>query len=262
MRDVNTHSLQPHGLQHTRLPWPSLSPGVCPGSCPLVKHFNIRQMGGANKVMPSLCAFPEVNWWHYCVILYFQMWKSRHRDVTGCGSHSLVPGLREGGLPTLRGTPVPAHGQVLPLQDWPHSMPVWGSARWCEVCIPWQGFRKWPLPHSFGSPGTYPSSTHTSTAPHSEPTPHCYHGPYCWAKVAPSSATFHQGKISLASVWFSASEKVPPSATASNSPKSLLPSASPPAWPLLWSSLTMGFPNTHPPPAGSPSPSSSFQKMK
>ena len=27
--------LQPHGLQHTRLPCPSLSPGVCSHSCPL-----------------------------------------------------------------------------------------------------------------------------------------------------------------------------------------------------------------------------------
>ena len=28
-------SLRPHGLQHTRLPGPSPSPGVCPDSCPL-----------------------------------------------------------------------------------------------------------------------------------------------------------------------------------------------------------------------------------
>ena len=28
-------SLQPHGLQHSRLPCPSLSPGVCSDSCPL-----------------------------------------------------------------------------------------------------------------------------------------------------------------------------------------------------------------------------------
>ena len=28
-------SLWPHGLQHTRLPCPSLSPGVCSNSCPL-----------------------------------------------------------------------------------------------------------------------------------------------------------------------------------------------------------------------------------
>ena len=34
-RSVMSNSLQPHGLQHTRLPCPSLSPGVCPNSCSL-----------------------------------------------------------------------------------------------------------------------------------------------------------------------------------------------------------------------------------
>ena len=29
------HSLWPHGLQHSRLPFPSLSPRVCSNSCPL-----------------------------------------------------------------------------------------------------------------------------------------------------------------------------------------------------------------------------------
>ena len=28
-------TLRPHGLQHARFPWPSLSPGFCPNSCPL-----------------------------------------------------------------------------------------------------------------------------------------------------------------------------------------------------------------------------------
>ena len=32
---VMSNSLQPHGLQHTRLPCPSLSPAVCSNSCPL-----------------------------------------------------------------------------------------------------------------------------------------------------------------------------------------------------------------------------------
>ena len=36
-------TLQPHGLQHVRLPCPSLSPGVCSNSCPLSRwcHPNI-----------------------------------------------------------------------------------------------------------------------------------------------------------------------------------------------------------------------------
>ena len=33
-------SLQPHGLQHARLPSPSLSPGVCTNSCPLNQWFH------------------------------------------------------------------------------------------------------------------------------------------------------------------------------------------------------------------------------
>ena len=32
---VVSNSLRPHGLQHARLPCPSLSPGVCSNSCPL-----------------------------------------------------------------------------------------------------------------------------------------------------------------------------------------------------------------------------------
>ena len=35
---VVSDSLQPHGLQHTRLPCPSPSPRVCPDSCPLSQH--------------------------------------------------------------------------------------------------------------------------------------------------------------------------------------------------------------------------------
>ena len=34
-RSVMSDSFQPHGLQHTRLPCPSLSPKVCSNSCPL-----------------------------------------------------------------------------------------------------------------------------------------------------------------------------------------------------------------------------------
>ena len=33
---VLSDSLWPHGLQHTRLPCPSLSPGSCSNSCPLI----------------------------------------------------------------------------------------------------------------------------------------------------------------------------------------------------------------------------------
>ena len=32
---VTSNSLQPHGLQHTKLPYPSPTPGTCPNSCPV-----------------------------------------------------------------------------------------------------------------------------------------------------------------------------------------------------------------------------------
>ena len=32
-------SLQPHGLQHIKLPWPLLTPGVCSNSCPLSRWY-------------------------------------------------------------------------------------------------------------------------------------------------------------------------------------------------------------------------------
>ena len=32
---VVSNTLRPHGLQHARIPCPSLSPGICSDSCPL-----------------------------------------------------------------------------------------------------------------------------------------------------------------------------------------------------------------------------------
>ena len=37
---VMSDSLQPHGLQHTRFPYPSLSPRVCSKSCPLSQWYH------------------------------------------------------------------------------------------------------------------------------------------------------------------------------------------------------------------------------
>ena len=39
-RWVMSDSLRPHGRQHTRLPCPSLSPGVCSNSCPLSEWWH------------------------------------------------------------------------------------------------------------------------------------------------------------------------------------------------------------------------------
>ena len=43
-------SLQSHRLQHTRLPWPSPSPGVCSNSCPL-------SQGCHPTILPSVTPF-------------------------------------------------------------------------------------------------------------------------------------------------------------------------------------------------------------
>ena len=39
-REVLSDSLRPHGMQHARLPCPSLSPGVCSNSCTLSRFLN------------------------------------------------------------------------------------------------------------------------------------------------------------------------------------------------------------------------------
>ena len=37
---VMSNSVRPHGLQHARLPYPSLSPGACSNSCPLSQWYH------------------------------------------------------------------------------------------------------------------------------------------------------------------------------------------------------------------------------
>ena len=52
---VVSNSLQPHGMQHARLPCPSLSPGVCPNSWPLSQwcHLTI------SSSVTHFCSFPQ-----------------------------------------------------------------------------------------------------------------------------------------------------------------------------------------------------------
>ena len=57
---VVSNSLQPHGLQHTRLPCPSPSSGVCSNSCPLSQwcHPTISSSVIAVFLLPSI--FPSI----------------------------------------------------------------------------------------------------------------------------------------------------------------------------------------------------------
>ena len=58
-------SLRPHGLQHTRLPCPSLSPRVCPTSCPLNRWCHptslilCRPLLLLPWILPSIRNFPN-----------------------------------------------------------------------------------------------------------------------------------------------------------------------------------------------------------
>ena len=55
---VMSDSLQPHGLQHARLPCPSLSPGVCSNSCPLNQSSNHLILCRPLLLLPSI--FPSI----------------------------------------------------------------------------------------------------------------------------------------------------------------------------------------------------------
>ena len=52
-------SLQPHELQHTRLPCPSLSPGVCSNSRPLSQWCHPTISSSATPFYSCLQSFPE-----------------------------------------------------------------------------------------------------------------------------------------------------------------------------------------------------------
>ena len=51
-------SLQPHGLQHTRLPYPSPSPSVCSNSCPLSQWCHQTISSSAVPFSPCPQPFP------------------------------------------------------------------------------------------------------------------------------------------------------------------------------------------------------------
>ena len=55
---VVSDSLQPHGLHHTRLPCPSLSPGVCSNSCPLSQCFYLGISSSATPLSFCPQSFP------------------------------------------------------------------------------------------------------------------------------------------------------------------------------------------------------------
>ena len=59
-----SNSLQAHGLQHSRLPWPSLSPQVCSNLCPLswwchpTVSFSVILFSSCPQSFPASGSFP------------------------------------------------------------------------------------------------------------------------------------------------------------------------------------------------------------
>ena len=61
---VVSDSLWPHGLQHTRIPCPSLAPGVCSNSCPLswwchpTNSSSLVPFSSCSQAFPASGSFP------------------------------------------------------------------------------------------------------------------------------------------------------------------------------------------------------------
>ena len=88
------NSLQPHGLQHPRLPCPSPSPGTCPDSCPLSQwcHPTI-----SSSVVPfSSCpqSFPASGYFPMS-----QLFTSGGQSIGASASASVLPMYFHGWFP-------------------------------------------------------------------------------------------------------------------------------------------------------------------
>ena len=68
-------TLRPHGLQHTRLPCSSLSPGVCSNSCLLIQWCHLTISFSATHVFSCPQFFPQwVGSPHQVAMLHFWPW--------------------------------------------------------------------------------------------------------------------------------------------------------------------------------------------
>ena len=79
-------SLRPHGLQHTRLPCPSPSPGACSNSCPLSwwYHLTISSSAGPFSFCPR--SFPELRFFSMSVFF-----TSGDQSIGASASASVLP---------------------------------------------------------------------------------------------------------------------------------------------------------------------------
>ena len=83
-------SLQPHGLQNTRLPCPSLSPEVCPNSCPLNQWYHPTISSSIALLSSGLKFFPAS---------VSQLFTSGGQSIGASASASVLPMNIQGWFP-------------------------------------------------------------------------------------------------------------------------------------------------------------------
>ena len=81
-----SNSLWPHGLQHTRLPCPSPSPGACSNSCPLSQGCHPTISSSVIPFSSSLQSFPALG-----SFLMSQLFTSGGQSIGTSASASVLP---------------------------------------------------------------------------------------------------------------------------------------------------------------------------
>ena len=95
-RSVVSDSLWPHGLQHTRLPYPSPSPRVCSNSCPLNQWCHPTISSSGIPLSSCLQAFPASG-----SLPMSQLFTSGGQSI-GSFSFSISPSTEYSGLVSFR----------------------------------------------------------------------------------------------------------------------------------------------------------------
>ena len=86
VQSVMSDSLQPHGLQHARLPCPSTSPRVCSNSCPLSWRCHPTISSSVVPFSPWLRSFPASG-----SFLMSQLFASGGQSIGVSASTSVLP---------------------------------------------------------------------------------------------------------------------------------------------------------------------------
>ena len=93
-RSVMSNSLRPHGLQHTRFPYSSLSPGVCSNSCPLSLWCHLAISPSVIPLSSCLQSFPASR-----SLTVSQLFTSGGQSIGASASASVLPMSIQGWFP-------------------------------------------------------------------------------------------------------------------------------------------------------------------